>query len=166
MRVFARVAFCLAVLLLPGHGGAATRAFAGIATVVDGDTIRVDGVAVRLAVIDAPERGQTCDGGGRSWPCGAAATAALERLVAGRVVTCTPNGRRSYNRVVAMCRAGGIDLSLAMAEQGLARVLPRFVAEWPDRGAALVAAEAAARAAGRGIWSGTAAMPAGWRGAP
>lgn len=155
----------LVLLLPPRQAGAVMRAFAGPARVVDGDTLRVGGVKVRLAAIDAPEAAQTCEAKGETRACGAAATAALAALVAGREVVCTPNGRRSYDRVVAMCTAGSTDLSQAMVAQGMARVMPRHAAEWPDRAGALYAAEAAARAAGRGLWGTAHAAPADLRAA-
>jgi endonuclease YncB( thermonuclease family) len=46
---------------------AALPAFAESVRVVDGDTLRVDGVTYRLWGIDAPESGQPCADG---WPAG------------------------------------------------------------------------------------------------
>lgn len=52
----------------------------GLAKIVDGDTLVVDGLRVRLEGIDAPEAGQTCKrrliG---SWACGTESTNALAR---------------------------------------------------------------------------------------
>ena len=44
---------------------AASPALAQSARVVDGDTLKVDGVTYRLWGIDAPESGQPCAGGYR-----------------------------------------------------------------------------------------------------
>jgi endonuclease YncB( thermonuclease family) len=57
---------------------------AGIASVIDGDTLLVGGTRVRLDGIDAPEGRQICKKSHRPWSCGQAARVALERLVAGR----------------------------------------------------------------------------------
>ena len=66
----------------------------GSATVRDGDTIRVNGVAVRLAGVDAEELWE---------PNGSAARGALMAIIAGRSVQCAPTGKRSYERIVATC---------------------------------------------------------------
>lgn len=91
-----------------------------VASITDGDTLRcADGVRVRIAGIDARERDGSC---GVGHPCASAppeaATAALDRLTAGQVLTCRPNGT-SYNRVAAFCsRSDGVDVSCAMLASG------------------------------------------------
>lgn len=81
---------------------------AGAAEVVDGDGLRLQGVAIRLHGIDAPERDQSClSAGGVTWRCGEAATDRLEQMIAGTMVTCRELNRDRYNRSVARCEAGG-----------------------------------------------------------
>ena len=77
--------------------------------VIDGDTIDIAGVRVRLEGIDAPEAGQTLQAppGSAGGPAARAATAALTRLVDGRAVTCEPRGRDKYDRTLAVCFVGG-----------------------------------------------------------
>jgi endonuclease YncB( thermonuclease family) len=138
--------------------------FGGPARVADGDTLQVGGLRVRLAVADAPEARQGCDLAGKPWACGAAATATLRAIVGNNPVTCRHRGKTSYARVVAMCEAGGVNLSLAMVALGMAVVDQRYLAEWPELAAAFRAAEAQARAEHRGIW-GARALSAGGRAA-
>ncbi|EDP63206.1 nuclease (SNase-like) protein [alpha proteobacterium BAL199] len=57
----------------------------GPARVLDGDTIDVAGVRVRLHGVAAPERSE---------PGGAEATAALRQIIAGQVVRCSVTGFR------------------------------------------------------------------------
>ncbi len=41
---------------------------AGVASVIDGDTLEIHGERIRLYGIDAPESGQMCIAEGREWP--------------------------------------------------------------------------------------------------
>ncbi|MGE0179006.1 MAG: thermonuclease family protein [Sphingomonas sp.] len=97
-----------------------------VAWVADGDTMRCrGGQLVRLAGIDAPERGacprwRRCVEGN-----GDAARRALIALARNRTFRCAPVGR-SYNRVVAWCSADGRDLSCTMVAAGAARPWPRY----------------------------------------
>jgi hypothetical protein len=54
----------------------------------DGDTLRLDGVRVRLWGMDAPELGEMCLRGEHTYDAGAAARDALAGLVGGRAVEC------------------------------------------------------------------------------
>jgi len=132
----------------------ASRTLEGPAAIVDGDTMRVAGVRVRLRGIDAFERGQTCRRAGGGYDCGASATAALAGLVGGRPVVCRGRERDRYGRVLAVCSAGGHDLNAAMVSAGWAIAYGAYDLE-----------EYRARAAGVGAWVGTFERPAVWRGA-
>ena len=90
-------------------------------SVIDGDTIDYKGVVLHLWGIDAPERGQTCADG---WPAGQAAIDRLKSLIQGQQVACALKSAANSPRVVALCTAGGKDLSAAMAGDGLAWALP------------------------------------------
>ena len=65
----------------------------GTATAIDGDSLSVSGVTIRLFGIDAPEGKQTCDRNGQAWPCGEAAAGQLRSLVEGQTVTCRGRGK-------------------------------------------------------------------------
>lgn len=80
--------------------------------VIDGDTIVIDRVHIRLAGIDAPELDQ---------PYGKQAKYALVRLCKDQVVTAITDGAVSHNRVVARCLLpDGRDLAAEMVKAGLA----------------------------------------------
>src|SRR5512133_3029150 len=74
-------------------------------TVVDGDTIKLDGTTYRIWGIDAAETKQACADG---LMAGLEATAAMLELVRGRAVTCEPKAKDRYGRTVALCRADGV----------------------------------------------------------
>lgn len=110
--------------------------------VADGDTLtlRVDRqeVRVRLAGIDAPEHGQ---------PFGQAARESLATLVAGRTVNVRAFGHDSYGRVLGNVYAAGVDVNAEQVRRGYAWVFRRF-----SNDKKLLALEADARAARRGLW--------------
>lgn len=131
-------------------------ALAAEVRVVDGDTLRLGDRTVRLARVDAPERGQTCsDAAGRAFDCGAAAADALSRLVNGRSVICLVSGRDRFGRGLGLCSAGGAELNAGLVAGGWA------LAAESDPG--VQALEAEARRAARGLWAGGVTAPEEWR---
>lgn len=128
----------------------------GNPSAVDGDTLDFGGGRVRLFGIDAPERNQTCQRASGAWECGADATALLASLINGQRVQCEQRDTDRYGRPVAVCSAGGIDLSEAMARTGFAIALERFSTDY-------VATAEQARTARLGIWEGTFQEPAEFR---
>ena len=111
---------------------------------------------VRLAGVDAPERGLSCnDASGRWFDCGAAAAEALSRLVNNRSVVCLVAGRDRFGRGLAQCSAGGAELNAGLVASGWALAM----ADQP----ALAALEAEARRGARGLWAGGFTRPEEWR---
>ena len=149
----AGIAWAAASLSLPAN---AAETLSGIATVADGDTLRIADARIRLHGIDAPENAQTCRTGGRTWPCGRDATDALRRRIADRVVDCEERDRDRYGRIVAVCRVDGADVNAWLAGEGWALAYRRYSANY-------VPQEAAAKAAGLGIWRGDFVLPWDWR---
>ena len=126
---------------------------AGRAGATDGDTLRLSGLPIRLAGIDAPELRQTCTREDRPYPCGADARAELARLAEGAIVRCRIEERDRYDRSVATCRVGADDVGAALVRRGFALSYEgRYRRE-----------EAEARAAKAGLWSGAFTEPQRWR---
>jgi len=132
----------LLVLIVAGAAQADVR---GAARVIDGDTLAVAGTTIRLFGIDAPERTQGCEVGGRSWPCGIWAGQQLARLIDGQPVSCAGRDTDRYGRMVARCTGPGGDLGAAMVEQGAALAYRRYGLDY-------VGQEERARRAQRGLW--------------
>ena len=123
------------------------------------DTIEIGGHTVRLHGIDAPEAGQSCtDGIGASWPCGAEAGNALERLIAGRSVTCEGTERDPYRRLIAVCRTADGELNRRMVMDGMAVPFTRYSDDY-------LAESIAAKKAGRGLHAGAFQLPEEFRAA-
>ncbi len=93
---------------------------AGIASVIDGDTIEVHVQRIRLHGTGAPESRQLCRRDGKPWQCGKDAANALAEKIARRPVTCEDLGRDRYKRIIAKCAVAGEDMGVWMVSQGLA----------------------------------------------
>ncbi len=70
----------------------------GAARVIDGDSIIVRGVEIRLLGIDAPEHAQNCMRGGMSWPCGVESSRNLGYRLRGQVASCRGGERDVHDR--------------------------------------------------------------------
>jgi endonuclease YncB( thermonuclease family) len=134
----------------------APGSISGSATVIDGDGLRIGATEIRLHAIDAPEALQLCGEGGSAWPCGRTATDKLRELIGTRPLECTQKDIDSYDRTVAVCTQGDVDLGAEMVRAGLALAYRRFGDDYVDE-------EDEARAARRGIWSGPFTPPWEWR---
>ena len=88
------------------------------ARVIDGDTIEVGSVRIRLFGVDAPESAQSCLVGNRRWSCGEQATRALVGRIDGESVACEERGRDRYGRVVAVCGYGAQDVNAWLVREG------------------------------------------------
>lgn len=153
VRLFPLVALALAGLAAAGWFARRERAdILGEARVIDGDSLVVAGVEIRLYGIDAPEYRQYCFRRGRPWRCGIDATRTLRALIASRPVACRSREEDRYGRTVATCAVDGRDLGAAMVAGGHAVAYGAYQEE-----------ERAARNAGRGIWSSRFDPPAAWR---
>ncbi len=129
----------------------------GVPRIVDGDTIAIDAVKIRLEGIDAPESDQLClDGRAARWTCGIAARDQLAKHIGSRVVDCTPSGLDRFGRTLAVCRLNGENLNAWMVREGWALAFVRYSKTY-------VADESTAREAHRGLWSGAFIAPWDWR---
>jgi endonuclease YncB( thermonuclease family) len=77
-------------LMLVGTAVAADT-ISGTAHIVDGDTLAIGDIKIRLEGIDAPETNQVClDADAAKWACGVVARDRLIAHVNGRPIDCKP----------------------------------------------------------------------------
>jgi endonuclease YncB( thermonuclease family) len=137
----------------PAHGD-----ITGRARVLDGDSLVIAGVPIRVWGIDAPEWRQRCDSGfGRRYACGRLAFRALAARLRAARIHCVPRLRDKFERLVATCYQGKQDIARWLVSEGLALDWPRY------SGGAYRDAEQEARSAARGLWRGGFVRPWDWR---
>lgn len=93
-----------------------------VATPVDGDSIKIaKGEYIRLLAIDAPEFKQKClDKNYQEYNCGEISAQFLNKLVAGKTITCSYQKKDIYNRYLALCYLGQININYEILKNGMA----------------------------------------------
>lgn len=129
----------------------------GRASVIDGDTLEIAGVRIRLHGIDAVESAQQCSKNGAAYPCGRQAANALASFLGQRTVNCTRKDTDRYGRMVAECKVSGENINAWLVSSGWAMAYIEY------GGAIYLAQQNAAKAAKRGIWAGTFQAPWDYR---
>ena len=144
----------LAAFLLvssPAYAG-----LSGAATVVDGDTIEIDGARIDLFAVDAPELGQFCRSDGRTWACGLVAAEILLSLIEAGETRCEDFGRAVDGAMIAKCSVNGLDLGAEMVTRGLALAEQAASDDYLPNHREALGSE-------RGIFGGVFVPPAEWR---
>jgi endonuclease YncB( thermonuclease family) len=141
------LALILILIALPAWGADYT---ARVVKIADGDTITVLKTGntqerVRFASIDAPERGQ---------PYGAKAKDALAALVFGQPVRVEVVDMDRYGRTVGSVWVVDVNANAEMVRQGFAWVYRKYSDD-----PALLALEAEARNAKKGLWADPNPLP-------
>lgn len=153
---FAR-SIALAVSIFTMIGCAEARTVRGQASVIDGDTIEIHGLRIRLHGIDTPESSQWCgDENDTQYRCGRVAAFALDDAIGNHVVSCVGSNTDRYGRLIAVCYVGSVDLNEYLVRAGYGVAYRKYSSDY-------IAAEQEAHAAGRGLWRGAFEMPWDWR---
>ncbi|RKD60202.1 MULTISPECIES: thermonuclease family protein [unclassified Rhizobium] len=124
----------------------------GSFSVVDGDTLSINGERLRLKGIDAPEYRQRCRRDGADWACGEEARRALATMIKSRAPECRGREKDRYGRLLVTCVAGDLDINAAMVRSGMAVSYGAYAGE-----------ERSARQAKAGIWAGDFERPSDYR---
>ncbi|MBU2956802.1 thermonuclease family protein [Paracoccus sp. 1_MG-2023] len=136
----------MGLLLTCASAAGQNSSITGTANIVDGDTLRLGDITIRIHGIDAPETEQRCSArGGGDWNCGKAATEAAIALAQGHEVTCVARDRDAYGRIVASCEVNGTDIGASLVKRGLAWSYRKYSDDYAMD-------EEAARSLRVGIW--------------
>jgi len=150
--MYKRRALVLMLLLL--SSAALADNFVGQASVIDGDTLEIHGMRIRLWGVDAPESTQLCRGeDSLKYRCGSTAANDLDAYIARRPVNCIPLSLDQYGRTVATCSVAGRDLAEWLVRNGLALDWPQY-----SKGRYHEAQREAERT-GQGLWKGSYVEP-------
>ena len=140
------------------NGGLGTSAVqvVGVASVIDGDTLQIQGTKIRLFGVDAPESTQTCQRGRQTYPCGREAANELLKFLGQKTVSCQRRDTDRYGRTVAVCFLGNVDVNGWLVGSG-------YALAYREYGTDYVPQENAARKARKGIHAGTYVNPSDYR---
>ena len=129
----------------------------GVPRIVDGDTLAIGAIKVRLEGIDAPETDQLClSASGNRWACGVDARDKLAAHIAGRSISCSSSGSDAYHRTLGTCFLVAENLNAWIVQQGWALAYVQY-------SSAYVRDESDARAGRHGLWQGGFIAPWDWR---
>ncbi|MBB4076326.1 endonuclease YncB(thermonuclease family) [Bartonella fuyuanensis] len=125
----------------------------GNALIIDGDSIMISSIKIRLAGIDAPELHQFCGKKGARYPCGLEAKKYLEQLLKNQTVICHWHKTDKYHRILATCKTKQIsNINAMIVNNGWAVSYYEYPKE-----------EQEARSKKKGIWVSSFQRPKEWR---
>jgi endonuclease YncB( thermonuclease family) len=123
----------------------------------DGDTLRLEGVAIRLWGIDSVELSQRCRDGNVEVTCGIEAREALRAMVKDKHVSCERVATDRYQRQVSKCKADELEINAEMVRQGWALDDGRYSKGY------YAAIQRESKEAKRGLWRYAFQKPWDWR---
>ncbi len=136
--------------------------------ILDGDTININKYKIRLEGIDAPEIEQQCKRNylkvssiigftlRKSYFCGEISKKRLEKKIDYSKIKCISSTKDKYNRYLATCYKGNINLNKWMVKNGYAVAYKRYSKKY-------LRDEKHAKENKQGIWNGTFIRPEKWR---
>ena len=128
----------------------------GTATVIDGDSIKLDGTLVRLFGIDAPELTQLCYTGNIARACGEKSAVYLSDMIYGQRIRCRIDDMDAYERILGSCIWNGRNINEVM-------VLTGNAVAWPAHTNFYIETEKTAEHNQSGIWATDFVRPDAWR---
>lgn len=133
-RLVATGVFCL----LFGSAGAASHL--GVPTIIDAQTVKIEGRTFQLAGIEAPGLMADCRGNTKAETCGEQAARALRGLIRSRPIRCDTEEEGAR---LAVCYVGGRELAAELVATGYGRASDGRYADFEEH----------ARLLGAGFWA-------------
>ena len=145
----------------------AEKTIQGNAKVIDGDTIKINKIKIRLFGIDAPEKKQICKRPylslgffslNEDYLCGEFTTVKLKEFIENRlIIECKVNDKKDFfGRHVGVCYKDSININQWLVENGYAVAFIKYSKDY-------VKFQEIAKKNKAGIWSGKFLMPWEWR---
>ncbi len=145
-----------------------TKTISGKAQVIDGDTIKIQDISVRLFGIDAPEKKQICTFESQPYKCGLESSQFLKKIIeSSSYVDCSYRDFDRYKRIIGECvshnkivnkkTTESLNLNYLMVRNGHAIDYRRY-----SKGKFSLA-ESLAKKEKKGIWRGKFEKPENWR---
>ena len=129
----------------------------GAGTALEGDLVSINGNAVKLWGIDAPDLGQMCiDQFGKEYDCALAAKNILSSYIGKKQITCYIRGKNSHGQQIGTCGIDGLDLGALMIRDGYAMSFRSLNRHYDTL-------QAYAQTRKRGLWKGRFKAPWLWR---
>ena len=140
----------------------------GIPKIIDGDTVHINKLKIRLEHIDAPEIKQECKKDffkisstigfnfKKTYFCGRVSKIKLKEKVNNSKIRCISLSKDRYQRFLATCYKDNINLNKWMVMNGYAVAYKRYSGKYLNE-------ENYARENKLGIWKGTFLRPEKWR---
>ena len=128
--------------------------------IIDGDSIKREGIRYRLHGIDAPEITQKCLLDRREWSCGQSSKEFLEKLHSNVGFQCKEFGMDRYKRIIAKCyvmiNSSLRDVGELMILEGMALAYKKYSDDYSEF-------ETISKSEKKGIWSSSFMLPWLWR---
>jgi endonuclease YncB( thermonuclease family) len=159
-KPWAHLSFATSVLLCLASSlpvSATAETISGKPQIVDGDTLIIDGIKIRLNAVDAPETDQSClNAHNKIYSCGLLSRDRLRTFISQSPIACQTEGTDRYGRYLATCFLRNEDLNSWLVSQGLALAYVQYSTRYQR-------IEEQARREGKGLWSGAFIAPWDWR---
>ena len=116
--------------------------------VIDGDSIVIGKLRIRMQGIDAPELKQECldNKSNQLYKCGEVAKKHLIKLIDEQLIECTNEGLDRYQRQLSYCYVGKLNLNREMVRTGYAMAYSKYDKSFTRE-------ETEAKANKAGIWA-------------